>query len=194
MTQFLKRAVSRKYSKIWFRFTSEIKVEQENYHNEITPCTWSGSLKIVDSEFSNCCSNMYNDEKSNHHHHSIFQSLLASWYKDLTSAHNILKLWRIFNIVGTFERLFFKISNIVKFSFIDHSHKIELRVLREKSLQNFFWNVQVFFYIVWTFLDFQVLYYCCCQVWLGNGKPYFKFYILKLFLLWPIRTRLNFGV
>ena len=35
MTQFLKRAVSRKYSKIWFRFTSEIKVEQENYHNEM---------------------------------------------------------------------------------------------------------------------------------------------------------------
>ena len=34
-SQFLKRAVSRKYSKIWFRFTSEIKVEQENYHNEI---------------------------------------------------------------------------------------------------------------------------------------------------------------
>ena len=29
-SQFLKRAVSRKYSKIWFRFTSEIKVEQEN--------------------------------------------------------------------------------------------------------------------------------------------------------------------
>ena len=34
--QFLIRAVSRKYSKIWFRFTSEIKVEKENYHNEIT--------------------------------------------------------------------------------------------------------------------------------------------------------------
>ena len=32
--KFLKRAVSRKYSNIWFRFTSEIKAEQENYHNE----------------------------------------------------------------------------------------------------------------------------------------------------------------
>ena len=30
------RAVSRKYSKIWFWFTSEIKVEQENYRNEKT--------------------------------------------------------------------------------------------------------------------------------------------------------------
>ena len=35
-SQFLKRAVSRKYSKIWFRFTLEIKVEQENYRNEKT--------------------------------------------------------------------------------------------------------------------------------------------------------------
>ena len=34
-SQFLKRAVSRKYSKIWFRFTSEIEVEKENNRNEI---------------------------------------------------------------------------------------------------------------------------------------------------------------
>ena len=37
-----------------------------------------------------------------------------------------------------------------------------------KSLQSFFWNIQVFFYVLWTFLDFQVLYYCCCQVWLES--------------------------
>ena len=37
-SQFLKRAVSRKYSKIWFRFTSEIKVEKENYRDENLIC------------------------------------------------------------------------------------------------------------------------------------------------------------
>ena len=71
---------------------------------------------------------MYNDEKSNPYHHLIFQFLPVSLTKDSAIGHHILKLWRIFNIVGTFERLFFKIANIVKFSFIDHSHKIELRV------------------------------------------------------------------
>ena len=38
LEQFLIRAVSRKYSKIWLRFTSEIKVEKENYRNEILIC------------------------------------------------------------------------------------------------------------------------------------------------------------
>ena len=46
-SQFLKRAVSRKYSKIWFRFTSEIKVEQENYHNESNFCTFTQLLSSV---------------------------------------------------------------------------------------------------------------------------------------------------
>ena len=41
-----KRAVSRKYSKIWFRFTSEIKVEQENYHKERLLFWWKW-LKFV---------------------------------------------------------------------------------------------------------------------------------------------------
>ena len=43
-SQFLIRAVSRKYLKIWFRFTSEIWVEKENFCNEI------GS-KVVISHF-----------------------------------------------------------------------------------------------------------------------------------------------
>ena len=128
---------------------------------------------------------MYNDEKSNHHHHSIFQSLLASWYKDLTPAHNILKLWRIFNIVGTFERLFFKISNIVKFSFIDHSHKIELRVLREKSRQNFFWNVQVFFILYGLFLIFKCYITVVARYGWGMESLILSFTFLSCFFYGP---------